>query len=82
MNNVFINLLMGIANKRGKELNKKTLLVDGIEYIVYMDACYFSLVPVNEELDEMARWLCVPFETERAEAWREKRKSIRILDWS
>ena len=82
MNSIFIKLLMGIANKRDKDLNNKTLLVDGIEYIVYMDACYFSLVPVNEELDEMARWQCVSFEADQAEAWRDKHKSIRVLDWA
>ena len=80
MKDTFTTFLLGISNRRGSDLNGKTLLVDGIEYVVYMDACYFSLVPVNEELDEMARWLCVPFETKRAEQWRENYKSIRVLD--
>lgn len=82
MNSIFIKLLMSIANKRNKERNNKTLLVDGIEYIVYMDASYFSLVPVNEELDEMSRWQCVSFENGKAEAWQAKHKSIRVLDWA
>lgn len=82
MNSIFIKLLMSIANKRNNERNNKTLLVDGIEYIVYMDTNYFSLVPVNEELNEMARWQCVPFENEKAEAWQNKHKSIRVLDWA
>ena len=82
MNSTFIKLLMSIANKRNQERNNKTLLVDGIEYVVYMDACYFSLVPVNEELYEMARWQCVSFVNEEAEVWQNKHKSIRILDWA
>ena len=80
MNDTFTTFLLGIANKRGSDLNGKTLLVDGIEYIVYRDACYFTLEPVNEELYERARSLIVPFETERAEQWRENHKSIRVLD--
>ena len=80
MKDTFTTFLLGIANRRNLPLNGKTLLVDGIEYIVYRDECYFSLVPVNEELYERARWLCVPFETERAEQWRENHKSIRVLD--
>lgn len=81
MNSIFIKLLMSIANKRNKERNNKTLLVDGIEYIVYQDANYFTLEPVNEELHEMARWQCVPFDNEKAEAWEAKHKSIRPLVW-
>lgn len=80
MNDTFTTLLLGISNKRNSDLNGKTLLVDGIEYIVYKDSCYFTLSPVNEELYERARCLIVPFETERAEQWREKYKSIRVLD--
>ena len=82
MNSTLIKLLMSIANKRNQERNNKTLLVDGIEYVVYMDTCYFSLVPVNEELYEMARWQCVSFVNEEAEAWQNKHKSIRVLDWA
>ena len=80
MNDTFTTFLLGLSNRRGSDLNGKTLLVDGIEYIVYKDSCYFTLSPVNEELYERARCLIVPFETERAEQWREKRKSIRVLD--
>ena len=80
MNNTFTTFLLGISNRRNSDLNGKTLLVDGIEYIVYKDSCYFTLSPVNEELYERACCLIVPFETERAEQWREKRKSIRVLD--
>lgn len=80
MKDTFTTFLLGITNKRYEPLNGKTLLVDGIEYIVYRDACYFSLDPVNEELYERARSLIVPFETERAEQWRENHKSIRVLD--
>ena len=80
MNATFTTFLLVLSNKRGSDLNGKTLLVDGIEYIVYRDACYFTLEPVNEELYERARSLIVPFETERAEQWRENHKSIRVLD--
>lgn len=80
MNDTFTTFLLGLSNRCGSDLNGKTLLVDGIEYIVYKDSCYFTLSPVNEELYERARCLIVPFETERAEQWREKRKSIRVLD--
>lgn len=80
MNETFTTFLLRISNRRNSGLNGKTLLVDGIEYIVYNDSCYFTLSPVNEELYERARCLIVPFETERAEQWREKRKSIRVLD--
>ena len=80
MKDTFTTFLLGIANKRYEPLNGKTLLVDGIEYIVYKDSCYFTLSPVNEELYERARCLIVPFETERAEQWRKNHKSIRILD--
>ena len=79
MNATFTTFLLGLSNRRDSALNGKTLLVDGIEYIVYRDACYFSLIPVNEKL--YGRWwMCVPLETERAEQWREKHKSIRVLD--
>ena len=80
MNDTFTTFLLGISNRRGSDLNGKTLLVDGIEYIVYRDSCYFTLSPVNEELYVRARCLIVPFETERAEQWRENHKSIRVLD--
>lgn len=80
MNDTFTTFLLGLSNRRNSDLNGKTLLVDGIEYIVYRDACYFTLDPVNEELYERARSLIVPFETERAEEWRKNRKSIRVLD--
>ena len=79
MNDTFTTFLLGLSNRRGSDLNGKTLLVDGIEYIVYRDACYFTLEPVNEELYRRW-WMCVPFETERAEQWRENHKSIRVLD--
>ena len=81
MNNVFIKLLMSIANQRNMVRNNKTLLVDGIEYVVYMDSGHFSLEPVNEELQEMARYLIVPFDNEKAWEWHNKRKSIRPLVW-
>lgn len=81
MNSTFIKLLMSISNKRNSEHNNKTLLVDGIEYIVYEDASYFSLEPVNEELHEMARYQVVPFDNKRAWEWHDKHKSIRVLDW-
>ena len=80
MNDTFTTFLLSLSNRRGSDLNGKTLLVDGIEYIVYKDSCYFTLSPVNEELYERARCLIVPLETERAEQWREKHKSIRVLD--
>ena len=80
MNDTFTTFLLGLSNRRGSDLNGKTLLVDGIEYIVYKDSCYFTLEPVNEELYERARSLIVPFETDRAEQWRENHKSIRVLD--
>lgn len=80
MNDTFTTFLLGIANKRYSPLNGKTLLVDGIEYIVYRDECYFSLDPVNEDLYDRAHFLIVPYETERAEQWRENHKSIRVLD--
>ena len=80
MKDTFTTFLLGIANKRNEALNGKTLLVDGIEYIVYKDSCYFTLSPVNEELYERARCLIVPFETDQAEQWRENHKSIRVLD--
>lgn len=79
MNDTFTTFLLEISNRRNSDLNGKTLLVDGIEYIVYKDSCYFTLSPVNEDLYVRARCLIVPFETERAEEWREKRKSIRVL---
>jgi hypothetical protein len=79
MNDTFTTFLLGISNRRDSDLNGKTLLVDGIEYIVYRDSCYFTLSPVNEELYVRARCLIVPFETERAEQWREVHKSIRVL---
>lgn len=80
MDNTFTTFLFEISNRRNSNLNGKTLLVDGIEYIVYKDSCYFTLSPVNEELYVRAHCLIVPFETERAEQWREWRKSIRVLD--
>lgn len=80
MNDTFTTFLLGIANKRNSDLNGKTLLVDGIEYIVYKDSCYFTLSPVNEELYVQARCLIVSFETERAEQWRENHKSIKVID--
>lgn len=79
MNDTFTTFLLGLSNRRGSDLNEKTLLVDGIEYIVYKDSCYFTLSPVNEELYERARCLIVPLETERAEEWRKNHKSIRVL---
>jgi hypothetical protein len=79
MNDTFTTFLLGISNRRDSDFNGKTLLVDGIEYIVYRDSCYFTLSPVNEELYVRARCLIVPFETERAEQWREVHKSIRVL---
>lgn len=81
MNSSITKLLVNIANKRNRERNNKTLLVDGIEYIVYMDANYFSLVPVSEDLQNRV-WQCVSFEDEKAEAWEAKYKSIRVLDWA
>ena len=80
MTDTFTTFLLGLSNRRGSDLNGKTLLVDGIEYIVYRDECYFTLSPVNEDLYVRARCLIVPFETERAEQWRENHKSIRVLD--
>ena len=80
MNDTFTTFLLGISNKRGSDLNGKTLLVDGIEYIVYKDSRYFTLSPVNEDLNVRARCLIVPFEIGRAEQWRDKHKSIRVLD--
>ena len=80
MNDTFTTFLLSISNRRNSDLNGKTLLVDGIEYIVYRDSSYFTLSPVNKELYERARCLIVPFETERAEQWRENHKSIRVLD--
>ena len=80
MNVTFTTFLLGIANKRNADLNGKTLLVDGVEYIVYKDSCYFTLSPVNEDLYAQARCLIVPFETERAEQWRENHKSIKVID--
>lgn len=79
MKDTFTTFLLGIANKRNSDLNGTTLLVDGIEYIVYKDSCYFTLSPVNEDLYARAHCLIVPFETERAEQWRENHKSIRLL---
>ena len=79
MNNTFTTFLLGISNRRDSDLNGTTLLVDGIEYIVYKDSCYFTLSPVNEDLYARSRVLIVPFETERAKQWREKHKSIRVL---
>ena len=79
MNATFTTFLLGLSNRRDADLNGKTLLVDGIEYIVYRDSCYFTLSPVNEELYVRARCLIVPFETKRAEEWRENHKSIRVL---
>lgn len=80
MNDTFTTFLLGLSNRRNSDLNGKTLLVDGIEYIVYRDSYYFSLDPVNEDLYDGAHFLIVPFETERAEEWRKNRKSIRVLD--
>lgn len=79
MNDTFTAFLLEISNRRDSDLNGTTLLVDGIEYIVYKDSCYFTLSPVNEDLYVRARCLIVPFETERAEQWRKVRKSIRVL---
>jgi hypothetical protein len=78
MNNDIITLLLNIANKRQHKLNDKTILVDGIEYIVFMDSCYFMLSPVNQELYERARHLIVPFDKQRAEE-RLKYKSIKVI---
>ena len=67
MNDSFTTFLLEISNRRNSDLNGKTLLVDGIEYIVFKDSCYFTLSPVNEDLYARACCLIVPLETERAE---------------
>lgn len=81
MSSTFLKLLASISNKRNTERNNKTLLVDGIEYIVYMDTNYFSLVPVSADL-VLRCWHCVPFEDEKAILFEAKHKSIRVLDWA
>jgi hypothetical protein len=77
--NDITEILLSVANKQQHKHNGKTLLIDGIEYTVYITYDSFMLSPVNPELDLMKFLTIIPFGAQNSEEFRNKYKNIKVI---
>ena len=73
-------ILLSVANKRQHKHNGKTLLIDGIEYIVYVNYDSFTFSPVCADEHVHRKYFCViPFGWQNTDEFRAEYKNIKVI---
>jgi hypothetical protein len=73
-------ILLSVANKRQHKHNGKTLLINGIEYIVYVNYDSFTFSPVCTDEHVHRKYFCViPFGWQNTDEFRAEYKDIKVI---
>lgn len=73
-------LLLSVANKWQHKHNGKTLLINGIEFIVYENYDSFQFSPVsNDEYIHRKYASIIPFGWQNTDEFRAKYKNIKVI---
>jgi hypothetical protein len=74
------DILLNVANKMQHKHNGKTLLIDGIEYDVYITADSFMFSPVSDDEYIHREYACIiPFGWQNTDEFRANYKNIRVI---
>lgn len=73
-------ILLDVANQWQHKHNGKTLLIDGIEYTVYINDDSFSFSPVSDDEHIHRKYACIiPFGWQNTDEFRAEYKSIKVI---
>lgn len=82
MNNVsnITEILLDVANEYQHKHNGKTLLIDGIEYTIYITDDSFVFSPVSDDESIYRKYCCIiTFGWQNTDEFRAKYKNIKVI---